>query len=968
MGTDYSGSLDPSDSQGRLCDPLRSQTSPFSSSHRSDIETPFSPRSGSIPSGQKGSRKGNGSDVSRVLQPSLLSSEEERPVSTCHRSVQTQRVLGQSIFQDGDSSFHPGFHQTVALGCFFGPFGCLLPRPYSPQMQEVPSLLLRRSGPSVPGHALRTGNSPQSFYQTHGGGRSIPPTTGDSTSSVLRRLASSSSQPSPSPPRPRVFLVQDSVPGSPTQPGQVGADSDSGLCVCRDELPYSLGSSQSTTCSISRSGEPSDTLRSSFSSHSKRVSFLDRNPQCSSGFGSLGKTSSSTDTILPISSLVSDSWRSQGIHSNRCTATVSPSLVDQPRPSTSRGSPIPSSSEHSVDHGCQSSRLGCSPRTTWTYGSGTLVSTGISSPHKQFGDESSSVSYLTLPNSPAGTMCPHFIRQHHGGLLHQETGRNSFPITVSGDSSPLRPVRVSSSNRTDQIHTRPVERPSGRSLQVSSTSPIRMVSSSGSCPSDFQGVGSSDVRLVCHTSEPSTSTVCQSSAGSSSVGDRRAHVRLDKNGRICLSPLQPHHAGSREGSSQPSLPCSSGGTMVAPKNVAQRSPRSTQRSSKGSSSKARPSNSKRSVAHQPRHVPSTRLAIIQQSLRKRRFSERASSLISASRRQSTNIVYEAKWRVFACWCSRRKINPLDPSPRRLADFFVYLFDVKNLSISTIKGYRSTISNTLAFHKKSKVCHDPAIVELIKSLELKRPICRSLTPKWDLSCVLWSLTKTPYEPLDQASLKHLTWKTVFLLTLASAKRRSEIHALSAEEGHIRFHSSDGSVTLLCQTGFLAKTQLPSMAPQPFSIPSLSKHCGRDDSDRTLCPVRALKFYLNKVKSLRNGRLRLFIPLKGGGDVSAASISRWIASTIKLAYSSLSERDLTSLRIRPHEVRALSTSWAFVNHTPLADILNAAFWKSPSTFSAFYLRSFQCQRDNLYLLGPTVVAQSVISNTSFPNTSE
>ena len=140
-----------------------------------------------------------------------------------------------------------------------------------------------------------------------------------------------------------------------------------------------------------------------------------------------------------------------------------------------------------------------------------------------------------------------------------------------------------------------------------------------------------------------------------------------------------------------------------------------------------------------------------------------------------------------------------------------------------------LSHTLAFHRSSHVCSDPAISELIRAMELKRPVSRSLTPKWDLACVLWSLNKSPYEPLDQASLQFLTWKTVFLLTMASDKRRSEIHALSVETGHLRFDSSDGSVTLLCQPGFLAKNRLPSMASKPFKVQSLSKTCGQDDEE-------------------------------------------------------------------------------------------------------------------------------------------
>ena len=137
---------------------------------------------------------------------------------------------------------------------------------------------------------------------------------------------------------------------------------------------------------------------------------------------------------------------------------------------------------------------------------------------------------------------------------------------------------------------------------------------------------------------------------------------------------------------------------------------------------------------------------------------------------------------------------------------------------------------------------PSFSELMRSFELDRTVIRSLTPKWDLSCVLWSLTKAPYEPLSGASLKYLTLKTVFLLAFATARRRSELHAFSIEEGCMRFNKSDGSVSLLCQPGFLAENQLTQVLPEPIYVPNLSKSYGQDDPDRLLCPVRSLKFYL------------------------------------------------------------------------------------------------------------------------------
>ena len=38
------------------------------------------------------------------------------------------------------------------------------------------------------------------------------------------------------------------------------------------------------------------------------------------------------------------------------------------------------------------------------------------------------------------------------------------------------------------------------------------------------------------------------------------------------------------------------------------------------------------------------------------------------------------------------------------------------------------------------------------------------PSWNLSLVLHQLTKAPFKPIKEASLKHLTFKTVFLLAL------------------------------------------------------------------------------------------------------------------------------------------------------------------------------------------------------------
>ena len=69
-----------------------------------------------------------------------------------------------------------------------------------------------------------------------------------------------------------------------------------------------------------------------------------------------------------------------------------------------------------------------------------------------------------------------------------------------------------------------------------------------------------------------------------------------------------------------------------------------------------------------------------------------------------------------------------------------------------------------------------------------------------------LYKTPFEPLSKASLLHLSMKTAFLITMATARCVSEVHAFSIDKDHLRFSKLDGSLTLRNKIGFSAKNQL------------------------------------------------------------------------------------------------------------------------------------------------------------------
>ena len=200
---------------------------------------------------------------------------------------------------------------------------------------------------------------------------------------------------------------------------------------------------------------------------------------------------------------------------------------------------------------------------------------------------------------------------------------------------------------------------------------------------------------------------------------------------------------------------------------------------------------------------------------------------------------------------QRKIDPIQATPQIVADFLTFLFSVKKCQVNTIKGYRSTISNTLKYKTGYDFGSHPVLSELIKSFAKQRPVDRSLAPKWDLAFVLSHMCKAPFESLDKASLFNLSVKTVFLVTLATARRVSEVHAFSIDSDHLRFSNLDGSLILRTQVGFLAKNQLRSRAPDSIIIPKLSNFCHKSDNfNRMLCPVRAIRFILIRLNHLEN----------------------------------------------------------------------------------------------------------------------
>ena len=158
----------------------------------------------------------------------------------------------------------------------------------------------------------------------------------------------------------------------------------------------------------------------------------------------------------------------------------------------------------------------------------------------------------------------------------------------------------------------------------------------------------------------------------------------------------------------------------------------------------------------------------------------------------------------------------------------------------------------------------------------RPVKNKAIPNWDLSLVLLSLTKPPFEPLRKASLKILTFKRVFLMTFASGRRRGEVHSWTFRS--LKHKTGWKEVTISPFSPFLDKNQLASDGPevvQPVVIPALKPHNSMKEH-MTLCPVRALRYYMDKTEELRENKHLFFFSFKDGfsKDIQRSTICSWL----------------------------------------------------------------------------------------------
>ena len=373
--------------------------------------------------------------------------------------------------------------------------------------------------------------------------------------------------------------------------------------------------------------------------------------------------------------------------------------------------------------------------------------------HKPIGTKSGLSGPLLQQHSPGSH------RQHNSGCLYQQGRGDEIGLPVCPTVQNPVLVHQETGNSHSTSHPRPAERDRRQAIQTWPDHSNRVVPSPRGFQSYMLPVAPAPSGPFCHQIQHQTATVCVTGPRPPGMGTQSV---MGGSGPICF-PTSSHLVQS--GGEVTKLPMQqnySDCTRVAQHALVLGSSCNVQSDPTVSAQSAQPgiSTIQPDPAQEPVKPEPTCLAPRATAIKEQGFSEAVAARIEASQRGSTRSVrqiYEVKWTIFTKWCLSNQVDFRAPPLKAIADFLLHLFQDRKLQPGTIDGYRLAIADKLG-NSSINVGKDENLIRLLDSFHRDRPKGRRGIPSWNLSLVLHQLTKAPFEPLKEVSLKHLTFKT------------------------------------------------------------------------------------------------------------------------------------------------------------------------------------------------------------------
>ncbi len=520
--------------------------------------------------------------------------------------------------------------------------------------------------------------------------------------------------------------------------------------------------------------------------------------------------------------------------------------------------------------------------------------------------------------------------QHGDRCVHQPTRWSTLPSHVT--TRPPPPPLESEASEVASRHSYPgLAQPDSRRA-VTSCAPRRMETPSPDGPADLATFWTCTGRPVRVPRDVALPVVLLPDRWNTRHGRTGTQLAAGPS-QICISPSEPSRTDSVQGQrgrgADPAR-----GTILAYQDLVPRADASRDSPSLADSSEEGSTDSETGHLMAPASRPLETSCLVP-----RRDAEVLGDLpqevvdtITSARAPSTRHAYALKWNLFVEWCSSHREDPRR-CPIRVVLSFLQQGLERRLSPSTLKVYVAAIAaNHDPVEGKSVGKHDWVVRFLRGARRLNPPRPPSI-PSWDLSLVLRALQQGPFEPLQTVEPKFLSMKTLLLLALASIKRVGDLHAFSVDDSCLQFGPADSQIILRPRPGYVPKVPTTPFRDQVVSLQALPPE-EADPALALLCPVRALRHYVDRTQSFRTSD-QLFVCHGGrqkGKAVSKQRMAHWIVDAITLAYQA--QGVPCPFRLRAHSTRSVASSWALARGASLTDIYRAAGWATPNTFARFY----------------------------------
>ena len=905
-------------------------------------------------------RKGGKRKISRVLQSPVPSTQASPKVEASHRPKQAQHFSPCRKVQNGNPGVHPDFPGPRGVGIVDRPVGRIPSHPHPSKLKEVPKVLLQ--GPGVPVHlpTFRTGHSPPGLYDDRKGSETNGPLKRTQNSPIPGRLADQVPVPGGISKGHKGSGRPNPILGLDNQPGKIRTETYSGVFVRRLRIPprFSPCKTHSREMAQTSGFDPTTQVKTCFDCKMFDVSNWVASLNGENGPGgtpSHEALSVSSQGALEISSVAG---QPPSLDRSHCSP---PRLVAKPLKCDERRRPSSQGPQYPTLYRRLKRRLGRSLRSKFY--KRAVVRAGKKATHKCPGIEGGLPGPSRLQGPVPESNSVSCDGQLNSGSLHQQARGNSLSRDVRSpvenhDLVPSLPYNIES-----QAHSRVSECDGRPPIQVQPSAVNRMVPAPSGLQANLPKVVHPSCRLIRYSPESQTPSICVSYPRPKGLEHRCSEHKLDQPHGLRLPSYGSPSQGDPKDQAMP-LPdhrdsprLARDALVLGPSAALNRDPTTTPSVNDPTQTVPQLCVPQQSTTAEP-----PRLVSRSGQLQEQGFSVEVAERIAAPQRSSTRTIYRSKWALFEKWCRENSVDFSTPSVKQISDFFMYLYQDLNRRPSTIDGYRTAIVDTLG-PTAQHIAHNADLHRLLSSFHRDRPKSSRNLPKWNLSVVLNELTKAPFEPMKDSDLKHLTLKTAFLLALASGKSRSEIHAWVANK--VANLGQWEKVALFPSSDFIAKNQLAregSQSVSPVTIPALTTIVDRQfKEDRTLCPVRALRFYLDRTKDLRGSRSLLFISFKKGhtSDIRPATLSSWLKQTILLCYKQADQQALDLVQVKAHDIRAFAASKAFYGGVSVDQIMQACHWKAHNTFTNFYLKDLTwSDTDNNMYLGPVVATQQVL----------